>query len=116
MQQTADIKHWISHMMSIRGWSQAELARRTGVHQTQISRWTRGIAVPDRAHRNVLARAFDVPETDVHMLVGDFAAAQTRQETPQKARAHELIDVMHPAVLDDVLPLLERLVVTGVRS
>lgn len=115
MQQTIEIKDWISHMMGVRGWSQAELARRTGVHQTQISRWTRGIAVPDRAHRNILARSFDVPEADVHKLVGDFAAAQSRQETPQKARAHELIDVMHPTVLDEILPLLERLVVTGVR-
>lgn len=114
--QTATIQDWIAHMMNIRGWSQSELARRTGVHQTQISRWTRGIAVPDRAHRNILARAFEVPESDVHRLVGDMVAARSVAESPERQRAHELIDVMNPDTLNDLLPLMERLTVIGGRS
>src|SRR5579884_3421999 len=37
---------WLEATMRSRGLSQAQLARRMGVAETQVSRWRRGLAVP----------------------------------------------------------------------
>ena len=48
-----------------RGWSQAELARRSGIRQSHLSTYENGHVFPD--HRNIrrLANAFQVPEAEV---------------------------------------------------
>lgn len=46
-----------------RGWSQNELARRTGIPEitsTQVSRWERGEAMPDETNFAALEQAFGV--------------------------------------------------------
>ena len=43
-----------------RGWAQLDVAVRLGVNQSVISKWERGLAVPQRGHQQALARLFGV--------------------------------------------------------
>lgn len=50
-----------------RGFSQAALAKRLleTTDRGQVSRWERGLAMPNVEHLEALARVFDVPEERV---------------------------------------------------
>lgn len=47
-----------------KGWSQAALAKRLDVHQTLISQWETGRAVPVREHVKRLDQIYGLPEED----------------------------------------------------
>src|SRR5579884_4193732 len=61
---------WLEATMRSRGLSQAQLARRMGVAETQVSRWRRGLAVPTVRSLQRLAETFDVPRTSLEQLAG----------------------------------------------
>lgn len=53
------------------GISTLELERRTGIHQSRLSRWERAIDMPARPERlTALARGLEVPATDLYSLAG----------------------------------------------
>jgi transcriptional regulator with XRE-family HTH domain len=71
-QATADAAfgHWLSATMRERGISQAEVARRIGVDDAQVSRWRRGLVVPSVGHLQRIAAALDVPRVLLDRLAG----------------------------------------------
>lgn len=53
------------------GISLLELERRTGLHNSRLSRWERGIDMPDRPERLAsLARGLEVQPADLYVLAG----------------------------------------------
>ena len=53
------------------GISMSELERRTGIHQSRLSRWERAIDMPTRPERlTALAQGLQVPATDLYLLAG----------------------------------------------
>ncbi|HWJ98261.1 MAG TPA: helix-turn-helix transcriptional regulator [Acidimicrobiales bacterium] len=49
----------------------SELESRTGIHNSRLSRWERGIEMPDRPERlSALARGLDVDLADLYALAG----------------------------------------------
>lgn len=53
------------------GISLGQLEARTGLHNSRISRWERGIEMPDRPERLVaLAAGLEVPTADLYALAG----------------------------------------------
>jgi transcriptional regulator with XRE-family HTH domain len=61
---------WLSATMRDRGLSQAEVARRIGVDDAQVSRWRRGLVVPSVGHLQRIADALDVPRVLLDRLAG----------------------------------------------
>jgi transcriptional regulator with XRE-family HTH domain len=61
---------WLSAAMRQRELSQAELARRIGVDDAQVSRWRRGLVVPSVGHLQRIAAALDVPRVLLDRLAG----------------------------------------------
>jgi transcriptional regulator with XRE-family HTH domain len=61
---------WLSTAMRQRGLSQAEVARRIGVDDAQVSRWRRGLVVPSVGHLQRIADALDVPRVFLDRLAG----------------------------------------------
>lgn len=53
------------------GVSLAELEQRTGLHNSRLSRWERGIDMPDRPERlAALAKGLQLPLADLYALAG----------------------------------------------
>lgn len=53
------------------GISLGQLEQRTGLHNSRISRWERGIEMPDRPERlAALAAGLEVPTADLYALAG----------------------------------------------
>jgi len=53
------------------GLSLTVLESRTGIHNSRLSRWERGIEMPDRPDRLIaLARGLEVPAADLYSLAG----------------------------------------------
>jgi transcriptional regulator with XRE-family HTH domain len=68
--RAASFGEWLSATMRERGLSQAELARRIGLDDAQVSRWRRGLVVPSVGHLQRIADALDVPRVVLDRLAG----------------------------------------------
>lgn len=55
----------LAEMRTLRGWSQAELARQSGVHKTLLSRYECGYIVPTIETTRKLAKALDCAIDDI---------------------------------------------------
>ncbi|MBA3943024.1 MAG: helix-turn-helix transcriptional regulator [Herpetosiphonaceae bacterium] len=66
----SEFSTWLNTVMLSQGLSQAELARRVGVADTQVSRWRRGQVIPTLRYLQQLADTFGVPRTRLDRLVG----------------------------------------------
>lgn len=64
-----------------KGWTQAELAGRIGVHPSAVAQWERGWTEPRKVSLQALARVFDVS-------AGDLMAGVTRAE-PKPEVVHD---------------------------
>jgi transcriptional regulator with XRE-family HTH domain len=56
--------HYVSEWAALRGWNQAELAKRAGVDPSQVSRWLDG-ASPGTDAQEKLAKALDIDPADI---------------------------------------------------
>jgi len=61
---------WLEGAMQRHGLTQAALARRVGVADTQVSRWRRGHVVPSVHHLQQLADTFGLSRTTLDPLAG----------------------------------------------
>lgn len=66
----ATFGRWLSATMRERGLTQAEIARRIGVDDAQVSRWRRGLVVPSVGHLQRIADALDLPRVLLDRLAG----------------------------------------------
>lgn len=53
----------LKHLLEVKGMSQAELVRRTGISKTQISNYVNGFSYPSSLSLKALISALEVPET-----------------------------------------------------
>ncbi len=78
----------IQAMRKARGMSQEELARRLNVVRQTVSKWEKGLSVPDAAMLIKLAQALD---TQVNVLLGEAIPEQeNREEGPESETIREL--------------------------
>lgn len=61
MDEARNVGVTVSFLRKLRGWSQKELAEATGVHQSLISLYERGLECPTRGTLERLARAAGLP-------------------------------------------------------
>ena len=61
-----------------RGWSKAELARRAGLHPSQVGQIEAGRVAPYDSQVRKLAAAFDWPESDGQRLLEEVAEGALR--------------------------------------
>lgn len=61
---------WLTAIMRDRGLTQAEIARRIGVDDAQVSRWRRDLVVPSVPHLQRIAGALDLPRVLLDRLAG----------------------------------------------
>ena len=68
--RTDEFAAWLNRAMLSHGLSQAELARKVGVADTQVSRWRRGQVLPSLRYLQQLADTFGVPRVNLDRLAG----------------------------------------------
>jgi transcriptional regulator with XRE-family HTH domain len=61
---------WLRRQILRREWSAAELARRTGVSPTSVSRWLNGREIPSSDNARRIADAFYIDRDDVLARAG----------------------------------------------
>lgn len=73
------------------GLTDSEFADLVGVHQTQISRWRRGVGVPRSSQISELAEALDLEEKTVEAarVRGDALRLRLADESPRSADPRE---------------------------
>lgn len=65
---------WLVHELEARGWSRAELARRSqgGITATAVDQVVNGQTRPGMKFARAVARAFDMPEPSSHIRTTDI--------------------------------------------
>jgi transcriptional regulator with XRE-family HTH domain len=82
---------WIRKQMLRRGWSNVELARRTGVSASRVSDWRTGKNLPSSHSSIKIADAFDVDPDLVLYLAGHREPPSPIPQDTPKARIIALI-------------------------
>lgn len=70
MNDTVEFIDWLTDMMNKKGWSQADLARKTGLNSSTVSMVMTGTRKPGSEVCRALAKAFDLPEIYVFSMAG----------------------------------------------
>lgn len=99
---------WLDARMEETGWTQARLARTTGVAQSQISRYRNGEMTPDPATIRKLALALDSDVEEMMVLAGHVVgderrAARTYIVRTDDPKVHQLFRVVGE-VAEDAKP------------
>lgn len=102
--------NWLQDELRKRGWEQADLVRRSGMSQSQISRIMNGIRRPGPEAMTNIARALRVPVDDAFRRAGLLPPENTNL-IPQRSFS-ELLEMIAALSPDDqrlVFDLVERL-------
>jgi transcriptional regulator with XRE-family HTH domain len=75
-----DFSEWLQSELDKRGWRQADLARRSGIHTGHLSKVLSRERMPGVEFCNGVALAFGLPEIEVLQHAGLVSASP--QETP----------------------------------
>jgi len=86
MQALFDLADQMLALRLARGWSQAELARRVGTRQANISRLEAGLGNPTLNLLKRLAKAFDV-QLSIHLGTPEQVAAAAQSVTASAEQA-----------------------------
>jgi len=70
MKETVDFGAWLLDQLESRHWSQADMARRTGLSRTVISFFISGKRNPEAASLTAIADALDLPREHVLKVAG----------------------------------------------
>lgn len=68
--QSVEFSTWLQEQLNERGWDQADLVRRSGVSQSQVSRIMTGTRNPGPETSKAIARALRLPPEDVLRQAG----------------------------------------------
>lgn len=100
---------FLKGLLRQRYWTQVDLARRIGVDQSQVSKWARGLRVPDTPHCTAIAEAFGISPYEVLAVAGRLPP-ESIQETshPARDRVVALAQRLEPEVLELYAGLMER--------
>jgi transcriptional regulator with XRE-family HTH domain len=102
---------WLSATMRAHSLSQADVARRLGVADAQVSRWRRGQVVPSPRYLHHIATTFSVPVTTVEQLTGYRTPASESHPEPDPASQAE-----EQAILQGLAEILRQKVPRGLWS
>lgn len=108
---------WLDERISEVGLSQAELSERSGVSESQLSRYRRGQTIPDPATLRKLASHLDASFDQMMIIAGhtpgdEKAAAKTYTVRTEDPKIHRLIRIAKDTgegVRPDDLALIEDL-------
>ncbi len=94
------------------GLSNAELERRTGIHQSRLSRWERGIDTPSRIDRlDALARGLELPPSDLYLAAGLTLSRELPSMRPYLRSKYG--NDLPPEAIADIEAIAARYVSTG---
>ena len=68
---TEQAKKTIRRLREERGWAQLDVAVRLGVNQGVVSKWERGLAVPQRGRQQALAQIFGISADAIAFGAGE---------------------------------------------
>jgi transcriptional regulator with XRE-family HTH domain len=101
---------WLDAMMRARNLNRQDVGRRTGIHPSNISRYTTSV-IPSPGQCRLLADALAIPYAEVLVQAGHIQnATELDERDPIRARLHVLVDTLAPEVLEPHLAILERTV------
>lgn len=83
---------WLSQMLERRGWSQAELARRTGVSTATVSRLLSKTRHPSAIMCDRFGETLDIPYVTVYVNAGYMQRTDLRYQKNSQARVAEEMD------------------------
>ena len=90
----------IAELRKAQGWSQADLARRTGISQVMVGKYERGDALPSIEVAKKMADAFGV---SLDYLVGEGQNATFDKKTMQRIQDIQTLDPSTQNVLFDLI-------------
>jgi transcriptional regulator with XRE-family HTH domain len=101
---------WLDAMMRARNLNRQDMGRRTGIHPSNISRYTTTV-IPSPPQCRLIADALAIPYAEILVQAGHITeAAELDERDPVRARMHVLVDALAPEVLEPHLAILERTV------
>lgn len=96
---------WIQERLEEKGWSQAELARRSGLTRGGISNLLNNVRKPDAETCKALARAFGRPEEEALIAAGYLSPKPDFD--PRAERLNQLFDQLTPEDQEEILSIAE---------
>ena len=100
-----DVLERISFLMSERGWSQNELAKRAGMTQSTVSSWYSRNYCPSVPTIERVCKAFGITLTEFFLTDDDHSITLTEKQRKLLLAASKLSDVQ----LDKLIKLIESL-------
>lgn len=94
----------LKQLRQAKGWSQAQLAQKLGVHQKQISAYERGVHAPST---DFLVRVGELCNVSLDYLAGESRTEQPRATVADRELLHKFEEI-------DRLPEKDKLVVKAV--
>lgn len=108
--ETIPFDEWLKTELSERGWDQAELAQRSGISTTQISRLMNKARSPGPEACLGIARAFRVPAEDVFRRAGLLPQLVAGNEQSQAIRdLGEMLRYLPPEDVEVIVALVRAL-------
>ena len=97
-----DFVNWLGRELQQRGWNKAELARRGGITDSQVSRVLNGDQGPGTEMLRAVAAAFDVPLYEVYVRAGLLPP-----DTERSALIERIVEILKRRPEEDQEELLE---------
>lgn len=110
--QEADFSTWLQDQLNERGWDQADLVRRSGVSQSQVSRIMTGMRKPGPEVSRAIARALHITSDEVFRVAGILPPKNVNLTTDDQRALDELIDkiiMLSPENQRLVIQLVEKI-------
>ena len=107
---SVDFSSWLQNELEKRGWSQADLARMSGLNRQVISTYiNRQRTKPDSEMLNAIARALRLPSRVVFEAAGILAPEKDVQLSPNKSRLLKMLDDIDDEELtESIIAMLEK--------
>lgn len=90
----------ITDLRKAKGWSQADVANKTGISQVMVGKYERGDAVPSLEVAKHMADAFEV---SLDYLVGEGMNANLDKTTLKRLEDLQLLDKSKQRILFDLM-------------
>jgi transcriptional regulator with XRE-family HTH domain len=103
---TNELRAWISQEVDRRGWSYRELARRSGVSHTLVSRMLSGDMPPSADFCIKVAQALEEPPEKLLRLAGILPPSLASEDDPTIAEIQDILKNLPPAQHKEVLRFL----------
>jgi transcriptional regulator with XRE-family HTH domain len=114
---------WLREQIQLRGWSQSDLARRIESHPSLVSKWVRGLQLPQPRQCARLALAFNIDSTTVLEMAGhvsphqfEFFIHDVLADSPVRHEILQLLNEVPEPLLVPLIPMLRAMAEPDVAS